>query len=102
VGNFTLTGTANIVFSDGFRLFGVDGDPIDQVDSWERIDVRLALAPLDGNWELALYGRDITDERRQTHDAFEFLSKSYDLIYDAGGVGRERGSRYGVQFRYTF
>ena len=91
-----------MVFSDGFRLFGVDGDPIDEVSSWERIDLRLALSPLEGNWEVAVYGRDVTDERLQTQDAFEFLSKSNDLIYDAGGVGRERGARYGVQFRYTF
>lgn len=102
VGNFSLTATANMVFSDGFRLFGVDGDPIDEVSSWERIDLRLALSPLEGNWEVAVYGRDVTDERLQTQDAFEFLSKSNDLIYDAGGVGRERGARYGVQFRYTF
>lgn len=102
LGDFYLTGSANIVFSDGFRLFGVDGDPIDEIDSWERVDLRLALTPADGNWEVAIYGRDITDERLQTQDAFEFLSKSYDTVYDAGGVGRERGTRYGIQMRYAF
>ena len=80
----------------------MDGDPIDEIDSWERVDLRLALAPVDGRWEVAIYGRDVTDERLQTQDAFEFLSKSYDTVYDAGGVGRERGTRYGVQVRYAF
>ena len=102
MGGFQVTASANIIFSDGYRLFGISGDPLDEVDSWERLDLRLAITPPDGKWEVAAYGRDVTDERRQHMDAFEFLSKSLDVIYDANGVGRERGARFGVQLSYSF
>ena len=102
MGGFEVTASANIIFSDGYRLFGIGGDPLDEVDSWERVDLRLALAPSAGKWEVAVYGRDVTDERRQHMDAFEFLSKSLDTIYDANGVGRERGARFGAQLSYSF
>jgi hypothetical protein len=48
------------------------------VGSFERVDVRVGLAPLDGRWEAALYGRD------------------------GFCVTRERGRRYGIQFTYNF
>ena len=66
------------------------------------MDLRLALSPVDGNWELAVYGRDVTDQQRTHSNAYLFLSKSLDLIHDANGVGRERGSRAGVQLSYSF
>ena len=102
IGGFQVTASANLIFSDGYRLFGISGDPLDQVDSWERLDLRLAIAPPDGNWEVAAYGRDVTDEQRQHMDAFEFLSTSLDVVHDANGVGRERGARFGVQLSYSF
>lgn len=102
MGAFNVTAGANIVFSDGYRLFNIAGDPLDDVGSWERIDLRIALAPINGNWAIAVYGRDLTDERLQHSDAYEFLSKSLDLIHDANGAGRERGARVGVQLSYSF
>jgi hypothetical protein len=57
---------------------------------------------MDGNWEVAFYGRDVTDERRQHTNAFSFLSRSFAPVFDAGGIGRERGQRYGLQLRYSF
>ena len=102
VGGFQVTASANVIFSDGYRMFGISGDPLDQVNSWERLDLRLAIAPPDGNWEIAAYGRDVTDEQRQIMDAFEFLSTSLDVVHDANGTGRERGARFGVQLNYSF
>ena len=102
LGGFNVTASANIIFSDGYRLFSFAGDPLDEVGSWERVDLRLAIAPPDAKWEVAIYGRDLTDERLQHSDAFEFLSKSQDLIFDANGVGRERGTRVGAQVRFFF
>lgn len=101
-GNFDISFSANMIWSDGFNIAGVDGDPLSIADEWKRIDLRLALVPLDGVWELALYGRDVTNERRQHTNAFHFLSKSLAPIFDGGGMGRERGSRWGLQFSRTF
>ena len=99
---YDISGSANMVWSDGFSIAGVDGDPLNQADDWMRIDLRLAIAPMDGNWEVAFYGRDVTDERRQHTNAFSFLSRSLAPVFDANGVGRERGERYGIQLRYSF
>ena len=103
VGSIEITGSANIIFSDGYRLFGIDGDPGNDVGAWKRVDLRLAIAPLDGKWEVAIYGRDVTDERRVHSNAFAFLSKSADvMVHDGNGVGRERGARFGMQLSYSF
>ena len=91
-----------MVWSDGFSIAGVDGDPLNQADEYMRIDLRLTIGPMEGNWEVALYGRDVTDERRQHTNAYSFLSRSLAPVFDANGVGRERGARYGVQLRYFF
>jgi hypothetical protein len=72
------------------------------VDDYDRIDLRFALAPADGNWEIALYGRDVTDERVTIGWAPDFQHKSTALIYDAGGIARERGARWGIQGNYFF
>jgi len=99
---FDVSVSANMVWSDGFSIAGVDGDPLNQADEYMRVDLRLTIVPMEGNWEVALYGRDVTDERRQHTNAFSFLSRSLAPVYDANGVGRERGARYGVQLRYFF
>ena len=100
MGGYDVTASANLMMSDGYSLFGIDGDPLNQVDSWERLDVRLSLSPQTGSWTIAFYGRDVTDERLQHTNAFDFLSKGYDMTYDANGNGRDRGARYGIQLSY--
>ena len=60
--NYELILGANLRFSDGYWITDNE-DPRNEVDSFERIDLRVALAPLGGQWEVALYGRDLTDER---------------------------------------
>ena len=102
MGNYNVTATLNMMFSDGYGMFGIDGDPLNKIDSWERVDLRIAMSPPDGSWTIALYGRDITDEQLQHTNAYSFLSKSLDMIHDANGVGRDRGARYGIQLSYAF
>jgi len=97
-----LTGSlgANIHFSDGY-VSANDFDPLARFGSWQRLDLRFAIAPVQGNWEIAFYGRDVTDERVASAGPASFQSKSRDqTIYDAGSLGRERGARYGVQLNY--
>jgi hypothetical protein len=63
VGNdYELIVGANVRFSDGYWLSDNE-DPRNEVGSFERVDLRIGLAPRDGCWEAALYGRDLTDER---------------------------------------
>ncbi len=92
----------NIRFSDGYNL--VDNlDSRLSVGAFERVDLRVALVPEAGNWEVAVYGQDLTDNRVQYGAQPDTFSKSNDLtIYDATGITRERGSRYGINLTYRF
>jgi hypothetical protein len=59
--------------------------------------------PLGGQWEIALYGRDITDERLKIGNTGDFQNKTQDqTIFDTGGNARTRGSRWGIQGSYYF
>jgi outer membrane receptor protein involved in Fe transport len=100
-GNYQVRIGANMLFSDGYVL-STNGDPLHAVDDYDRIDLRFALAPTDGNWEIAVYGRDVTDERVTIGWAPDFQHKSTAPIYDAGGIARERGARWGIQGNYFF
>lgn len=92
----------NIRFSDGYSLAD-NLDPRNDFGSFERVDLRVGLAPRDGRWEAALYGRDLTNTRMVVAGQGDFQSKSADpTIFDAFGVVRERGRRYGIQFNYDF
>jgi hypothetical protein len=65
--------------------------------------VRFGISPPGGEWEIALYGRDITDERLTVGGAGNFQSKTLDQTqHDAGGIARERGARWGIQGSYFF
>ena len=93
--------TGMILFSDGYNLTD-DRDPLNVVDPFQRVDLRFAVAPTDGNWEIALYGRDMTNNLglKIGGGGRTFQSRTRALDYDAGGVSFERGARYGVQFGY--
>ena len=93
---------AMMVFSDGYSLSN-DFDPLAEVPSNHRIDVRLSISPPNGQWEVALYGRDITDERLKVGGAGSFQSKTLDqTLHDGNGTARTRGSRWGIQGSYFF
>ena len=49
----------DVNFTDGFFLTG-DLDPIDYQSGFEKVNVRVGLR--GENWDLMLYGRNITDE----------------------------------------
>jgi len=83
-----------------FALFGKD--PLDEIKGEARIDARFAIRPVDGNWEIAVYGDDLTDRRLVRAGALSVFSKTKAKDFDASGIGRERGRRVGVQYSYNF
>ena len=83
-----------------FALFGKD--PLDEIKGEARIDARFAIRPVDGNWEIAVYGDDLTDRRLVRAGALSVFSKTKAKDFDASGIGRERGRRIGVQYSYNF
>lgn len=98
----TLSG--NIFFSDGYELAATPTlDPLNFIDSWQRVDLNLTMGPTDANWELGFYARDLTDERVWiSAGASSFQHRTRRVDHDAGVVTAERGRRVGVQFNYFF
>ena len=77
------------------------GDPLSFIDSWHRLDVNFAVGPVDGNWEIGIYGRDLTDERVWIGaGANSFQHRTTTLTHNPGTVTAERGRRVGIQFNY--
>ena len=96
------TFTSSILFSDGYYQ-DAEFDPLAKVDSFERVDMRLSIQPIDGNWLVAFYGRDVTDEGLVVAaGGRDFQSRTTALAYDAGGAAPSRGARYGIQVSYSF
>ncbi|MEM9621841.1 MAG: TonB-dependent receptor [Pseudomonadota bacterium] len=64
--------------------------------SVDTIDVNFALSPNGGNWELSIYGRNLTDQAIYTQ------STEINLPDGAHLAGLAKGRRIGAEFRYFF
>jgi outer membrane receptor protein involved in Fe transport len=58
---YELLANIDVIYSDSF-FSASDLDPITEQSSYTRYDLRLALAPLDSRWEVALVGKNLSDE----------------------------------------
>lgn len=72
----------SMYYSDSYNV-QEDEHPLGIQDSYDKWDVRLALADTADTWEVALIGRNLTDEKTIQH-AYE-IAGSY---FNAVGVGR--------------
>ena len=75
--NYEFFVGANVRFSDGFWISNNE-DPRNEIGGFNRVDLRVGLAPMGGRWEAAIYGRDLTDERLQTGGQPDFQHKTSD------------------------
>jgi len=94
----------NIFWSDGYEMSATPQfDPLSIIDSFYRIDAMFSVSPSDGDWEVGLYARDLTDEQNYLGGGQNnFQSRTLRIDYDPGSVTRDRGRRVGVQFNYFF
>ena len=93
--NFELVLQSQAAFYDEY-LVGFNA-PNSVQDDFEKINIRASLRPVDSNWEIAVYGRNITD------------SKTVNTLSDGVANGpteqsfsSNRGESYGIQFSYDF
>ncbi len=79
-----LSGEAN--YRDDYPTSG-DNDPLDYSDSLVKSNLRTGLRGADGNWELMLYGRNLSDEQA-TGNSFDtpVLAGSHSWVFDEGRV----------------
>ena len=61
IGGLMLTTTADLVYSDEY-LQSLTLDPAATQDAFFKLNARIALTGADRRWELALVGRNLTDE----------------------------------------
>ncbi len=90
-----LLGHLELNYKDDFYTSG-DLDPDSLQDSYVKINARVALVTLDEQWEIALYGRNLTDEQT--------VSASVNAPLSAGilAAWAEEPRVYGAQIRYSF
>lgn len=61
VGGFVLTSQASYSYRSKFNL-GLSNDPHQVQEGFGLLDARVALSPVDERWQVALFGRNLTDE----------------------------------------
>lgn len=115
VGEFTARASMNMMWLAGAESFfvppeGYPPDPLSTVPGRHRFDLRVSIMPPSERWELAIYGRDITDEAAWVgglqsgffNTTTPGASNSEVHLYGPGGKRFERGARWGLQANYFF
>ena len=102
--NYEARLTGNLFWSDGYEMSATPQfDPLSIIDSWSRVDLEFSVGPVDGNWDIGLYARDLTDEKVWIGAGQNnFQSRTARVDYDPGSVTTDRGRRIGLQLNYRF
>jgi len=61
IGDYEVTGLASLFYASAYDSTSTK-DPVGRQDGYARINARIAFAPQDGPWEIALLGKNLTDE----------------------------------------
>jgi outer membrane receptor protein involved in Fe transport len=85
--------SVDVNFTDGFFMAG-DMDPIDYSDGFEKVNIRTGLR--GDNWDLMLYGKNVTDEITP--------QGAFDVPLAAGSHARYMtpGDVWGMRFSFSF
>lgn len=83
--NYELKGLASVFYASAYDAANTF-DPAGRQDAYAKLNVRLGLSPTDGNWELALLGKNLTDE----------------IVRTFSGDVPLAGSSFGAKTNYAF
>ena len=61
--NFQLVSSIDINWQDE-QFRAPDLDPVAKEDAYTKVNASVTLGPLDGNWDISLIGKNLTDEER--------------------------------------
>ena len=82
-------------YSDEFSTQG-DNDPVDFADSYTKVNLRFGLRGANEDWEVMVYGRNITDEEVYIYGFdIPILTGSHAAMIDEGAV-------FGARAKYSF
>lgn len=89
-------GGVNVAYSSSYTNSG-DGDPVYMLqDKNAKIDARLSFGHVDGKWEIALIGKNLTDKLTS------FNSNNQPLVPGNGFVTTDRPRSFAVQAKLSF
>lgn len=96
-----FTAILDVIFTDDYSPTQ-NLDPVIDQDGYAKVNARLALGGIDGDWEVALIGRNLTDEEIVTYanDTPLAASAIYQTTSYYGFVERERN--IAIQGTYRF
>jgi outer membrane receptor protein involved in Fe transport len=78
--NLLLKGNLNVVYSDSyFTQLGLDVNT--EQDSYTKVNARLAIASSDDKWEVALIGKNLTDEEVSVNSFDSAIASNFPLTY---------------------
>lgn len=94
--NMELSTSVDVNYSDEYYS-ALDLDPNTKHDDFTKVNARIALGSMDGNWSVALIGKNLTDETTQVwrNDVALTDSNSYFAV-------PERPRSIAIQARYRF
>lgn len=91
-----IRSTLNVNYSDEY-FTAADLDPVYAMqDAWTKVDLRLALAPESDNWEIAVVGKNLTDEVTSGNN------NDQPLVPGNGFSSLDRPRSWSVQGTYRF
>ena len=90
-----MTFQADLRYSGDYYLNIVNDESFAQNDSFTVLGARVALGSVDGRWEVAAWGRNLTDEDIRTYGIYSLDNRDHLIYY---GMPRS----WGVTFRYWF
>ncbi|MCF6220157.1 MAG: TonB-dependent receptor [Robiginitomaculum sp.] len=85
IGDYEITGLASLFYASAYDSAATK-DPAGRQDGYVKLNARIAFAPQDGPWEIALLGKNLTDEILRTYSGDVPLA----------------GSSFGRKTNYTF
>jgi len=89
-------GTLNVNYSDGYATAGDLDEDYAYQDDYTTLDLRLALGSVDGMWDVALIGKNLTDEFTSGNN------NDQPLVPGNGFSSTDRLRSYAVQATYRF
>lgn len=93
--NLEVRGVLNVNYSDE-TYTATDFDPMSLQESYHKVDLRLSVADSDGTWELALIGRNLTNELTSA------LIDDWPLTRGSFFAQTDRPRSYAIQAKYRY
>lgn len=97
-GDYKITFNGRFKYSDGYLTNIETFSKVVQMPTHTDLNLSLGIANMDDDWELSIYGRNLTEPRKEYYPEFDVLPEA--VVTTALGSSAFR--TYGVQLKYLF